>query len=89
MRSHPDHLPISHSNGRSTLTANGRSTTQSSPPWFTEDDDEGILLDIDDLLVPQAVKEHGACFRNPVRCVHDFGEGAYLLYSQEGEYWTS
>ncbi len=54
------------------------------PEWF-DLDDEGELLDIGDPRIPQAVRDHGRRFRNPARYAFDFGDGAYLLFGQDGE----
>ncbi len=54
------------------------------PSWF-DDEDGGELLEIDDPRIPQVVREHGRRFCKPACYAHDFGDGAYVLYAQDGE----
>jgi len=55
------------------------------PLWYDLDDDEGVLREMTDPLVPQALREHGARFRNPAAYALDLGDGAYFLYGKDGE----
>ena len=48
-------------------------------------DESDELLDIDDLCVPDIVRQHGLRFRKPARFVIDLGGGEYLLFAQDGE----
>lgn len=47
------------------------------------EDDE--LIDIDDPVVPEEIRAHGARFKNPARYVADLGNDEYVLYAQDGE----
>lgn len=50
---------------------------------FDRDGDEDII-DIDDARIPQAVRTHGAQFRNPARFVVDMENGEYVLFAEDG-----
>lgn len=51
---------------------------------FDWDGDEDIV-DIDNARIPQAVRTHGARFRNPARFVADLGNDEYVLFAEDGE----
>lgn len=51
----------------------------------SSEEDEGILRDINDPLIPSAVRNHARRFRKPAAYVLDFGNGEYLLYAEDGE----
>lgn len=51
---------------------------------FDWDGDEDIV-DIDNARIPQAVRMHGARFRNPARFVADLGNDEYVLFAEDGE----
>lgn len=54
-------------------------------PILNADWEGEIVLAIDDEEVPEAVRAHGARFRNPARYALDLGNGEYLLYGGDGE----
>jgi hypothetical protein len=49
----------------------------------TEDDDE--IMNIEDALVPEAIRAHSTRFRKPARFVVDLGNDEYILIDADGE----
>lgn len=49
------------------------------------DNDDEVVMDIDDLRVPEVVRDHGLRFRKPARFVTDLGNGEYVLSAADGE----
>ncbi|HEX5314019.1 MAG TPA: hypothetical protein VFX38_03800 [Gammaproteobacteria bacterium] len=50
------------------------------------DEDDEEILDVDDVAVPEIVRDHGRRFRKPVKYVVNLGNDEYLLFAEDGEW---
>jgi hypothetical protein len=52
---------------------------------MNEDWEGEEVLDINNSVLPDSLREIGRQFKNPARYVIDLGGGEYLLYAEDGE----
>jgi hypothetical protein len=52
---------------------------------MNEDWENEEIWDIEEPHFPDALREHGKCFKNPAKYVIDLGNGEYVLYAEDGE----